>query len=125
MVNKELLDYIKQQIGNNISKDQIKNSLLNNGWDSSDVQEGFTAVEPHPSMVPPPSPSSPYIIPNMQSSSNTINPIISSGMQPMAGFVNPAVNQQPVVVQNKSKTWLKVFFVIIGCYFSWCGLVCV
>ncbi|MEK9183872.1 MAG: DUF2157 domain-containing protein [Patescibacteria group bacterium] len=45
MVNKQLLDFIKQQIDKETSKEEIKNMLLANGWTSQDVEEGFGVVE--------------------------------------------------------------------------------
>lgn len=44
MVNQEFLDYIRQQLHEGTDKEQIKQSLLENGWETVDVQEGFIAV---------------------------------------------------------------------------------
>jgi len=41
MINQQLLDYIKQQLQQGRSKEQIKSSLLANGWLSSDIEEAF------------------------------------------------------------------------------------
>src|SRR3989344_6205520 len=47
MVNPQLLDYIKQQLQQNVSKEQIKNSLLANGWQTSDIDEAFSSLQPN------------------------------------------------------------------------------
>ncbi len=42
MVNQQILDYISQQIKQGVSQEQIKNSLIANGWQQQDVEEGFS-----------------------------------------------------------------------------------
>ena len=44
MVNQEMLDYIKQQLQQGISQEEIKNSLIANGWQANDVQETLNSV---------------------------------------------------------------------------------
>lgn len=44
MANPQLLDYIKQQLQQGISKEQIKSSLITNGWQAQDIEEGFNAL---------------------------------------------------------------------------------
>ena len=44
MINQQLLDYIKQQIQQGVSQEQIKNSLIANGWQQQDVEEGFNII---------------------------------------------------------------------------------
>ena len=44
MVNQQLLDYIKQQIQQGVSREQIKSSLMTNGWQSADVEEAFNSI---------------------------------------------------------------------------------
>ena len=46
MVTKELLNYIKQQIEEEVEKDVIKTKLINNGWQDSDVEEAFNLIPP-------------------------------------------------------------------------------
>jgi hypothetical protein len=41
MVNQQLLDYIRQQTQQGINNEQIKQSLLANGWQASDIDEAF------------------------------------------------------------------------------------
>mgnify|MGYP001587406703 CR=1 FL=1 len=57
MVNQQLLDYIKQQTQQGISKEQIKSSLMTNGWQAQDIDEAFSFVSNpanQSSPVPPP-----------------------------------------------------------------------
>jgi len=42
MANQQLLDYIKQQTQQGITSEQIKQSLLANGWQASDVEMAFS-----------------------------------------------------------------------------------
>jgi len=44
MVNQQLLDYIKQQTQQGISKEQIKSSLIANNWEEQDIDEAFSLV---------------------------------------------------------------------------------
>lgn len=44
MITKELLDYIKHQLGQRISKEQIKSELMANGWTEADVNEAFDLI---------------------------------------------------------------------------------
>lgn len=49
MANQQLLDYIKQQLQQGVSKEQIKNSLIANGWQEEDINEAFSlASSPTP-----------------------------------------------------------------------------
>lgn len=45
MINKQILDYINQQLQRGVDKEQIKNSLITNGWQIADIEEAFKAVE--------------------------------------------------------------------------------
>jgi hypothetical protein len=44
MVNQQLLDYIKQQLQQGMNNEQIKQSLLANGWQNTDIQEAFNTI---------------------------------------------------------------------------------
>jgi len=57
VVNQQLLDYIKQQLQQGISKEQIKSSLMTNGWQAQDIDEAFSFISnpaSQSSSVPPP-----------------------------------------------------------------------
>jgi hypothetical protein len=57
MVNQQLLDYIKQQLQQGANKEQIKNSLMSQGWQARDIDEAFSFIENPTSQsqpVPPP-----------------------------------------------------------------------
>jgi len=59
MVNQQLFDYIKQQLQQGVSKEQIKNSLIAKGWPAQDIDEVFSIVSNpinESSSVPPPAP---------------------------------------------------------------------
>lgn len=45
MVNQQMLDYIKQQMQQGVSREQIKSSLMANGWEAQDIEEGFSNIE--------------------------------------------------------------------------------
>ncbi len=44
MINQQITDYIKQQLQQGISREQISSSLLANGWQTQDIEESFAAV---------------------------------------------------------------------------------
>jgi len=44
MVNQQLLDYIKQQLQQGVSREQIKSFLMANGWQTQDIEEGFNTI---------------------------------------------------------------------------------
>jgi len=44
MVNQQLLDYIKQQTQQGANNEQIKQSLLANGWQNVDIEEAFNSI---------------------------------------------------------------------------------
>ena len=52
MVNQQMLDYIKQQVQQGVSREQIKSSLMTNGWQASDIEEGFNAIGSGSSNIP-------------------------------------------------------------------------
>src|SRR3989338_2774959 len=54
MVNQQILDYIKQQVQQGVSQEQIKSSLMTNGWQENDVDEAFTALSETSAPLPQP-----------------------------------------------------------------------
>ena len=42
MVNQQMLDYIKQQLQQGVSREIISNNLISQGWQQSDVNEAFS-----------------------------------------------------------------------------------
>lgn len=48
MTNKQLLDYIKHQLQQGTGQEQIKNSLMANGWQENDIDEAFAILENGP-----------------------------------------------------------------------------
>lgn len=69
MVNQQLLDFIKQQLQQGISQDQIKSILISNGWQLRDIEDGL----------------------------NTINPSVTIGQSPIS-LVKPVVAMWKIVV---------------------------
>ncbi len=41
MIDQQLLDYIKKELGMGVSKEEIKNILLVNNWQENDIEEAF------------------------------------------------------------------------------------
>ena len=46
MQNKQLIDYIKQQFTQGVNEEEIKNNLLNTGWNDADVNEALHFIRP-------------------------------------------------------------------------------
>jgi len=45
MVNQQLLDYIKQKLQQGMSREQIKSSLIADGWQEADINEAFVSID--------------------------------------------------------------------------------
>ncbi len=60
MVNQQMFDYIKQQLQQGVSREQIKNSLMANGWQENDINEAFNMFSNNP--VPSPQAPAPQTI---------------------------------------------------------------
>lgn len=60
MANQQLLDYIKQQLAEGVTEEDIKKPLLQNGWGDADINEALSALQPPtPTSSAPIPPSSP------------------------------------------------------------------
>lgn len=46
MINPQLLDYIKKQLEQGVSKEEIKRALVSNGWQDRDVEGAFLMPAP-------------------------------------------------------------------------------
>lgn len=46
MTNQQLLDFIKSQLAQGLTKEKISSELLANGWNTQDIEGGFKAVVP-------------------------------------------------------------------------------
>ena len=57
MVTQDLLDYISAQTKTGFSKDEIRQSLINNGWDGADVDTALNGMTPTPQNTVPPAPA--------------------------------------------------------------------
>ncbi|MFN7088764.1 MAG: hypothetical protein ACK4NX_03050, partial [Candidatus Paceibacteria bacterium] len=54
MINQQLLDYIEQQLQQGVSQEQIKSSLMANGWQAQDIEEAFAFIQNPASQVSTP-----------------------------------------------------------------------
>lgn len=64
MIKQQLFDYIKQQLQQGVSQEQIKNSLIANGWQAQDVDEVFAFIQNfanHSQYVPSPTQGIPLL----------------------------------------------------------------
>lgn len=67
MINQQLSDYIRQQLQQGKSREQIKSELLGAGWQEADINQVFSASNPIPSPgAPLPPKSSPFTLTGMQ-----------------------------------------------------------
>lgn len=56
MINQQLLDFIRQQLQQGRDREEIKNSLMTNGWQALDIEEAFNSLaSPNQPVVQPPS----------------------------------------------------------------------
>jgi hypothetical protein len=60
MINQQIIDYIKQQMQQGVSQEQIKNSLMANGWQLQDIEENFNKITSTSNTYP----SVPVVTPN-------------------------------------------------------------
>lgn len=76
MKNQELFDYIKQQVEEGVSKEDITNTLLGSGWSNEDIIESFSfvvtpvPVSPQSNIPQPQSSQSAEILPLAHSTAN-------------------------------------------------------
>lgn len=52
MINQQLLDYIKQQLGNAISPEKIRADLISKGWESVDIEYALEEAGKQDTVVP-------------------------------------------------------------------------
>ncbi len=83
MASQQLIDYIKQRFTQGATKTEIRESLFNNGWVASDIEEGFQSIESPIQPAPPVQKVSP-----MQQPVQPIQPIMpdQSAAQPTEPF---------------------------------------
>jgi hypothetical protein len=53
MINKELTNFIKEQLEKGADKDFISKGLLANNWTKQDIEEGFNAIDFKSKMTSP------------------------------------------------------------------------
>lgn len=94
MINQQLLNYIRQQLGVGATKESIKTALISQGWSEQDVTEGFTVIEKPP----------------ITSTAIPQTPVTTSPIQPIvpvqsATALNEKVSMSPTV--TGSTIWTK------------------
>ncbi len=67
MINKELIDYLKQQLQSDETKEKISKDLISNGWTMVDVEEGFRALDSTPNLS-----SMPASVPVINPAANSV-----------------------------------------------------
>lgn len=66
MINQQLLEYIKQQSAQGVSKEDIKKVLLDNGWQENDIDETFAAATSNSgASLPPQAPNTASRLPDI------------------------------------------------------------
>lgn len=91
MINQQILDYVRQQLAAGVVKDDIKKSLITQGWLEQDVVECFTILE-KPTANP------------LQASSPIVSPIISTQQ----------ANITPVsITQHYAGFWIRTAAILI------------
>ena len=101
MIDQQLLDYIKKELGMGVSKEEIKNILLSNGWQDNDIEEVFNFKEP-----------SEEIIPNNIPRQSDVNPV-SLSEQPLSSNLPETKLSEDVISTKSSKKPLKIIISII------------
>lgn len=62
MVTQQLLNFIKQQLQNEVSKENIKSSLVTNGWNENDIAQALNTIDNQPTQTTlPPIASQPSV----------------------------------------------------------------
>lgn len=88
MVNEQLENYVKQQLGSNMSKEKIKAILLSKGWPEIEIENSFSSINPSSKSF------------SMNSSSITDDPAI-----------NPIANKQSTKIDKKV---LIIIAIVVG-----------
>lgn len=56
MINQELLTYLREQLATGVSKENLTATLVQHGWSSKDIAEGFAALTPRTQTATPKAP---------------------------------------------------------------------
>ena len=71
MITPQILDYVRQQLGAGVSREQILQNLSTQGWSQQDINEAFAAVKTTANVPQPPSVSSPTLQEDPQTTPNS------------------------------------------------------
>lgn len=61
MINQEILSYIRAQVANGVSREDIIKALATGGWSKQDAQEAFDSIDGKQPATPPPAPKAPPV----------------------------------------------------------------
>lgn len=108
MIDQNLLNYIQLQLQNGVSKDQIKSSLLSNGWQDSVIEEAFaTLVSPVAEVT------------SQETASSPENQEVSTTTETVAQEVSAVTATSPTTTTTKMSLGYKlVIFLIIGIFLA-------
>ena len=123
MITQAMLDYIKQQLGQGVNKEEIRNALINIGWQTQDIQEGFNKLErPAQSEQVPPQNIQPQTIYSSKPQGSpfqprTVQPPTDSTPQSQSQQFQPQIISsvsRPAAVSPSKSRGKKLLFLIIG-----------
>src|SRR3989344_2979032 len=97
MVNPELLNYVRGQIGAGVPRDQIKKALATGGWTEEDANGAFFVIDGVRTYTAPPAPPSPPpLVPTIGVNPNYHpQPAVAPAQRP-AMRPPPVIQQQPM-----------------------------
>ena len=111
MINKQLVDFIREQLKENLTKELISKELLANGWTKEDIEEGFSAANIQTFSTPP---SAQPI--TLNSNPNIISNTVTFSDLNSFSSLNPSLNSRTTTnISAKPQKHLgkKVFFIFL------------
>jgi hypothetical protein len=118
MVNPELLNYVRGQLGAGISRDQIKKALATGGWSDQDASDAFNVIDGvrlPPSVPPPPPPTNigvnpAYQAPGVSSPTYQAPPAMQPGVSMGA---RPPLSSSVSMSKRRSFPWTPIIVLVI------------
>lgn len=123
MINNELLEYIKHQLNNKVSRETITSNLKLTGWLDADVNEAFLALPPVIPQAPiPVSPVMPtvtlgFVQPQIQPQSSYV-----AQMQPLqqpASSIPKTISIEPAPKGKGKIIFFIIFLILVGVAGGW------
>ena len=112
MITQELIVFIRQQLAAGMTRDQISQVLVANGWHQADVDEGFVYIQP-PQVTQPPvqQMTQPVAQPAVtyQPTVQQASPIMQQPVQPVLQQPIQPIVQQPIqpTTSGASQDWFR------------------